>query len=144
MNISVGSPFPRLYPALTFLNTGVSRISANINSNRERLSPWKIPLFIHTSPNSWLPAINSVFSNCFRLFWITPVRFSAKPNISLWQSIIHKWSRYHYHMPFSSPPIPFQGLFCAFCNKQLIFFPCVFPLHPFFSSDNKLFLSRYS
>ena len=29
--------------------------------------------------------------------------------------------RYHYHTPYYSPPIPFQGLFCTFCNKQLIF-----------------------
>ena len=68
----------------------VGSCSANTISNGERLSPRKIPLFIHTSPNIWLPAINSVFY-CFRLFWITPVRFSAKPDMSLWHSIIHKW-----------------------------------------------------
>ena len=86
--IIVGSPFHRLYPALTFLNTSVSRISVNINSNGERLSPWNIPLFIHTSPwNTWLPAVSSVV-HCFRLFWATLVRFSAIPNMFLWHSII--------------------------------------------------------
>ena len=85
--IIVGSPFHRLYPALTFLNTSVSRISVNINSNGERLSPWNIPLFIHTSHwNTWLPAVSSV--HCFRLFWATLVRFSAIPNMFLRHSII--------------------------------------------------------
>ena len=44
-----------------FLRMGLSGIIAITNSNVERTSPWKIPLWISTSTKIFYPGVNSTF-----------------------------------------------------------------------------------
>ena len=66
-----------LYPAVYFFSMWLSGIMTIMNSNNDRVSPWKIPLWIFASAKLLPPAVNSTF----QVFMILSIKIMTSCDI---------------------------------------------------------------
>ena len=127
-----------LYPTVHFLSTWLSVIMAIMNSKDDRVSPWKIPLWIFVSVKLHPPAVNSTF----QVFIVSLIKFMTSCDILyiLRQFIIQLCGTMSYAFLSSIQAIArfFRLVLLSFrmcCSNYAV--PLVPLQHPFYSSVNK-------